>query len=259
MNFLSYQEYCNALDSRPYMFESSHSLNEALRTYPIDSVINGISRSTLPSKLDFTLSKDIYRNIAYFQCSSHSLTHQVVQILENIASRRGYFISHLEYFDNKLIIIKDLTNLDFNDKVFQVNIVFESKYNTAYTNKQRYLYHCTTEAVLEKIKRQGLVPRSKSKITNHPDRTYLALNVQECKNLIIQFIEDSNLYSKEDSEFIKQYKLAKNKFIILKIDTDGLNLQLMEDPNCKDFWGVFGVYTTDSIPLTNIEVIEYEN
>lgn len=256
INFLTYSEFNNALDSRPYMFETSYSLNEALRTYPIDSIINGISRSTLVSEIDFTLSKDVYRNVAYFQCSSSFLTHRIIDILKNIASRRGYFISHLEYFDNKLIIVKDLTNLDFSGKSFQINIVFESLYNTEYKLQQRYLYHCTTESVLEKIKRQGLVPRSKSKITNHPNRIYLALDSQECENLILQFIKDSDLYSEEDSNFIREYKRAKNEFIILKIDTQSLNLHLMEDPNCKDFWGVFGIYTTDSIPFRCIEILK---
>jgi hypothetical protein len=234
------------------MFEQSYSLNETLKTYPIDSVINGISRSSLVNKIPFFISKDVYRNIAYFQCDINFIDQEVFEILRTISDRRGYFISHIEILDNgHLYIIKDF-NIDLSKYSGKLNIVFESKYNKEFKTDQKYLYHCTTEAYIEKIKKIGLVPKSKSKITFHPERIYLALNKKDCRDLITQFIKDSENYSESDTDFIKNYKDSKKKYVILRIEIANLNLKLMEDPNCKDYWGVFGVYTVDSIPPSSI-------
>ena len=257
---ISYSDFCKLLDNRGYFYEHENVINEALTTYPIDSIINGIMHSTLMKSCNISVTKDVYRNIAYARCKAEHVDIQVLDILSAIASRRGYFISHVEYMSNKdgLVILKDFLNKDSLElakkNAESFNIVFESKYNTEFRIGQKYIYHCTTESVLHKILKDGLIPRSRSKITLHPERIYFALDKKSCQDLILQFIKDSEKYAKEDSQFIKDYKNTKRKFVILKIDTEKLNVKFMEDPNCKDYWGVFGIYTADNIPTSLISI-----
>ena len=51
---------------------------------------------------------------------------------------------------------------------------------------------------LDKIKKQGLVPKTKNLIEKHPERIYLFFDEDDAKNYTV--IRD--LYSEEDSDFV---------------------------------------------------------
>jgi hypothetical protein len=96
--------------------------------------------------------------------------------------------------------------------------------------------------------KSGLIPKSKSKLTYHPDRTYVCLHKLGCKALI------SNM-----KMFYKSllWKNTKNKidyrWVIYEIDTKDLDIKLYLDPNY-----IGGYYTLDNIPPDKIKIVEYE-
>lgn len=265
MKIKNYDDFCKLFDSRHHMFEQTNLLNETLKTYPIDTIIDKVSHSTFAKHLNISVTKNVYKNIAYVNCDSDSMNLDLIQFLKVVASQRGYFISHVEYWDgSQMIILKNfddetiLLQAKLHTKAF--NVVFESRYNTVFKLNQRFLYHCTTEAILPKILKNGLLPKSREKATKHPERIYFALDDKTCEELILQFLKDADEYKEGDTEFIKLYKEAKRKFVILQIDTEKLpDVEFMEDPNCKDYWGVFGIYTVDSVPPSAIKIYKNEN
>lgn len=106
------------------------------------------------------------------------------------------------------------------------------------------LYHITHERHLEKIKKIGLVPKSKSKKSAHPERIYLAGNEESAIKLVKEF---SNL----EYEFEHNYVLLEidtNKAVEFKRDK---NFKLNKDPNFTE-----GYFTYDNIPPT---AINFEN
>lgn len=48
------------------------------------------------------------------------------------------------------------------------------------------------------------------------------------------------------------YQFSEGEYILLKINTEGLNINIYDDP---DFTGN-GVYTYENIPRYNIEIVE---
>ncbi len=106
------------------------------------------------------------------------------------------------------------------------------------------LYHITHERHLAKIKKIGLVPKSKSKKSAHPERIYLAWNEESAIKLVKEF---SDL----------EYEFEHN-YVLLKIDTSKIsefrrdkNFKLHNDPNFTD-----GYFTYDNIPPA---AINFEN
>lgn len=98
------------------------------------------------------------------------------------------------------------------------------------------LYHATEAEDLPRIKKIGLVPNSKSKLSNHPDRVYASISIAALTPFIHHFI----------------YGLSSP--IILTIDTKKTDNKWYADPNLSG-----GVYTTTNVPpvaLTNF--IEYD-
>lgn len=131
-----------------------------------------------------------------------------------------------KYLEYNIEMIKqeypEETNLDIG------TLVFEPKFSQK-ESIPRTLYHITDKKVLNKIEKQGLVPRSMRKLTYHPDRIYFLKNKRDAKSLL------------DHKDF------AIDEPVLLTIDTKGLDIKLMKDPNMLD-----AVYTQDNIPPKNI-------
>lgn len=112
-----------------------------------------------------------------------------------------------------------------------LELSIEPKFEKEVTGKFTTLYHITEKKHLEKILKQGLVPRSKSKMSYHPERIYLAN-----KRAI------SGIYRKY-SEFVKDP-------ILLIVDVKGL--KLYPDINAND--GAY--FTTTNIDPERIKVMK---
>lgn len=116
----------------------------------------------------------------------------------------------------------DVTNS--RDKSFTV----EPRYGVEETNVPRILYHATHKDNMPKIIKMGLVPKTKNKLSHHPDRIYAAKTYEVAEDFSKHFI----------------YGFFSNA-VFLEIYTDKINNRWFEDPNMPD-----GLYTTTNIPLS---------
>jgi RNA:NAD 2'-phosphotransferase (TPT1/KptA family) len=133
--------------------------------------------------------------------------------------------------------------IDKKNYFSDVTIIYEPKYDIE-SEIPRYLYHLSIQEFNNKILKFGLVPKSKNKLSKHLDRIYVCKDPNDCKNLINRMI----------IHYVHKYEDKLNlKWIIYKIDTDGLNLKLFKDPNYND-----GYYLVDNIPPNNLSVFDNE-
>ena len=114
---------------------------------------------------------------------------------------------------------------------------FEPKFDVEYVPKERYLYHVTDKKFIPKIMKIGLTPRTQSKIGYHPERIYLAKSKEWADDIASQFkfggmVEEPNM-------------------VTLRIDLQNLFIYLQQD---GQFEG--GVYTTDNVPPSHIEIMD---
>jgi hypothetical protein len=136
-------------------------------------------------------------------------------------------------------------NGKWNPKVFNYDnseIYFEAKFDEEVVeNTPSILYHITPTQNINKILSIGLVPKSRSKASYHPDRVYLSKDLKNIENLGEKFYQKTGI----------------KDWTILKIDTDvipGDYLKLYTDPNYK-----YGYYTLNNIPPHAIEKIKNIN
>lgn len=129
--------------------------------------------------------------------------------------------------------------LNIKDGNGKYKIFFEAKYDKiVYIKKD--LYHVTTRDKFKKIQRVGLTPKSMSKISEHPDRIYLAVNLEG-----VGFIR---------SGLQKHY--PDRELMTLKIDISKVgDHKFMNDPNFEPY----GVYTYQNIQPSAIESAEIED
>ena len=98
----------------------------------------------------------------------------------------------------------------------------------------RIFYHTTPSRNVEKILRQGLVPKDRGKLgLNRPDRIYLSLYID--KLLLSELSRDSQC-----------------DYSVLKIDLRNKpDIAIYKDPYCEEN----GYYCTDNIPPTCISIV----
>ena len=75
----------------------------------------------------------------------------------------------------------------FDKKIILVSLLFEAKYHEEDFHFANNLYHVTTLSRLSKIKKHGLVPKSKSSKFDYPDRVYLFNN--STQDMVFSFVE----------------------------------------------------------------------
>ncbi len=130
----------------------------------------------------------------------------------------------------------------------EVTIIFESKYDIEQEMPKK-LYHLSIQEFNNKVIKQGIIPKSKSKLSKHLDRIYVCANKDDCKDLIGRM--KMHYFQKESDE----KKLGRNsnrnkKWVIYEINTDDLDIKLYKDPNF-----INGYYIIDNIPPDKIEII----
>ena len=149
------------------------------------------------------------------------------------------YINNLGWFPSFLItpIYKgkyNEKNVDYNNSI----IAFEAKYDIIVEKNPPFVYHISPLQNWEKIQKIGLVPKSRSKSSYHPERVYLAKTPKAAEDLGQSFYQRTGI----------------KDWVILEIDTDmvpGGYLKLYYDPNYKH-----GYYTLNNIPPQAIEKIQ---
>ena len=152
----------------------------------------------------------------------------------------GYFVAQIILVRNSIqfgVIKHGLNSLDV-DYIKELNcavhVIIESKFDREVKDVPENIYHSTHKNIIEKIMKIGLVPKSRNKMTNHPERVYFSLDEKFAK------------------EFIRQVSAKERKipsdFVILRIETVGLNVKFMQDPNALLPDGnPVGIYTYSNI------------
>lgn len=213
-----------------------------IKTYPIKTTVK-LLKSELRG-LTFNIDFEMDTNTIFIKLLSKDINiHRLISIYRSI-NLCGYFVSNYDFYNTSDSIIGYLVHenvlnsnftkslLDMIENSHFVQITIESKYNKD-IKMPEFLYHVTLKSNQSKIERIGLVPKSKNKRANHNDRIYLGFDEIITKNLSYQFKE-------------------KGAYILLRIDTNGLNIKIYDDPDFTEN----GVYTYDNIPKSNIKIIE---
>lgn len=121
----------------------------------------------------------------------------------------------------------------------------ESKSGDEVFPKGKESYHITPDIFLNKIQQVGLIPKSESKLSYHPERIYLFMNPEMDKQMT-NILWDAT--SKEKKDRIKDY-------YVLKID-------LTQIPNHKFYMdhdtmrSFVAIFTLQPIPSSAIQVIK---
>jgi hypothetical protein len=127
-------------------------------------------------------------------------------------------------FTTKEELINDLNSYNL------LNLILEAKYDLELNKYElKNLYHITPIVYKEKIEKIGLVPKSLSKISYHPERIYLTTSEEDAINLATKFGG------------------RNDKFALYQVDIDKLikhnnGIRFFKDPNLKS-----GIYTLSNI------------
>jgi len=198
-------------------------------------------KRTLPKVLDFMNCKyniDFNYNTNDFQIYFTKITDTSKEVLISRCELLGYFPS-VFIIDGIKQIPKNNNSIDdfvefvknyklptnYNEIYFQFESWLDEKIETPKT-----LYHVCRTIDVDKIKKYGISPKSKHKISYHPDRIYFVIDLEDAISIIKQFKEKEKIdYSiikiEFDNEDLKDYKLLVRK-----------------DPNFNN-----GYYTTQNV------------
>ena len=231
-------------------------IESIINDFPIELITEGLIKSidydiveNLLKKLFIKYNKKVIILVdhqgIYITVKNKVFNKYLMEGFFNLLKVVGYNISYY-YIDNKQFIDKPLTVLEIFSEYNELNINLIKKYDTEEKGIPNYLYHITNKKYLDKIKKNGLIPKSKNKIEKYPDRIYITNNIVGAKNI------------KKDYE--NKYK--NDEWIILKINTKLLNkIKLYLDPtyfmNLEDYnnYEYKVCYTYDNIPNESIELI----
>lgn len=164
--------------------------------------------------------------------------------IESFMDAYGYFLSNVSFKRGKINIDQILAYLDYQNDNFSYRLIYKAKYDIKINIKDEEIYyHLVPDIYIDKIRRYGLTPKSKSKIANHPERIYLQIKLEK------DFAED--LYFAIDNPSTK--KLIKNYYIlkILGKDLNKLKINVYKDPDYNN-----GVWTYQNIPPDIIYILK---
>lgn len=231
-------------DFETYITEINEGL---LKTYDIDFTINRLEILLSKLNIRFDVVKNQNNTISiklnnYFDLKQGGLDY-INNCLINLFGWFPSFIKttnkngmkkNLSYNKNWLITNKSILN--------KVELIYESKFDK--TNKiPKFLYHLSIMGYKDKILKKGLCPKSKNKIGTHDNRIYVCIDPKHCYDLIEVF------------KFINyDIKNIDKKWIIYKIDTEQLDINLYDDPNFKDK----EFYLLNNVPPESITIYSFE-
>lgn len=228
-----------------------------LKTYKEEYMLNleeGLIKTVPIGESIYILKKHFPNWIFQYEKGDKDFTIEILKLRDKIEikdfekllpllSNLGYFISYMEIYGED-IVIKDrynekvVKNSFNNEKIYSIYLECEAKFDQKVNKIPDILYHITPLRNWEKIKKVGLVPKSRSKKSYHPDRVYLGKDETHIIQLAPKFYQSTGL----------------DRWVLLKIDTEmipGDYLKLYYDPNFK-----YGYYTLNNIPPQAIEKIK---
>lgn len=224
-----------------------------IKTQPADVVLRKVI--FLPNNLIYVINYTKSDNLIHFEILFFNKLSEISKTFDAIES---YFINMMGWFPfmMKIISLSGMENdIQYNKYyliknmsfISKVNIIFESKFDIE-SNIPDKLYHLSIKEFEKSILKDGLSPKSKSKISYHDSRIYVCKSILNCKSLIpnMEMIYNQQKWSNPKSKI-------NDDWIIYEIDTSELDIDLYYDPNY-----IGGYYLLKNIPSNNIKIVEVE-
>jgi hypothetical protein len=218
-------------------------INEGLiMTHDINTSNNIISKYLSTYKIKYKIEIDNELSNIYIIFNNLFLNKNISDY-EAFFNKLNKIIKNLGYFISSYIINKSEAVLFNEDKSF-IDIINDSPYillltiEAKFTTPTHILYHVTLKSKLNKIFKNGLIPKTIDKKSWHPERVYLCKDIKTAEHIIYNFINYDKTLNIKD-------------FVILKINNIG-NIKIFPDPN--DTPG--GYYTYDNISPKNISIFK---
>jgi hypothetical protein len=220
----------------------SKVLGEGLtKTYPIVKsidILNNLFKENLKAEQHQEKENSID---VYVKKYDESVLIKLIELIKTM----GYFISKFSINGvqakfNKDSFFKKTKSLK---EPFPIYLKLEAKFDIEINETNSKLYHVTHDRYLSKIKKIGLVPKSQSKNSYHPERIY--------------FVKEEKYAQKIAKEFSNLEYTFEHNYVLLEINVNAINnIKLYEDPNFKELDNVYGYFTFDNIPPN---AINFEN
>jgi len=128
----------------------------------------------------------------------------------------------------------DMSKLKMPDDTHYIHFALDPIYDDKIESKNRIFYHVTKKEIADKIMKEGLLPKSKSKRSYYPQRIFMSKTLQGAEDILPQLKREDN-----------------GEYVILKVVIPE-NIDIYKDTRYKQE----GVYVLDPIRPDNIELIE---
>lgn len=198
----------------------------------------GIKINIIDDSIDISSSK--------IKIKADYLNQETLDTINNFMDSNGWFPANIKLpGEPKLRYSQGIKN---SLNKMEVEIGYEEKLGGEFDiNKNKTkAYHVTPDILVDKIKEQGLTPKSESKLSDHPDRVYLFLNPEETFNQMVRQLWNS--LSIEKKKTIKNY-------YVLEIDLTKIpGHRFYLDPQSSLTY--MSIFTTQPIPSLAIKVID---
>jgi hypothetical protein len=214
--------------------EFIEELKEGLITTHDITIYNKVIINYLDS-LNFKSNLKVVDKLNFFLTIFNNLSESNIEMINNYIYNLGYFPStYMVTLTNGMKNrIKYLKDIKFNN-IQSVEINYEAKYSDGlYKNDiicPDKLYHLTYSDNWNSIVKKGIYPKSKKRLSVHPERIYLFDNINDYKSLL------NNLKLSDSMNSMNK------KYDLLEIDSSDDKFILHTDPNYR-----MGYFTYDSI------------
>lgn len=231
--------------------EYINNLNEGLiKTYDIDFVIDKSLQLLSVLNINFDIQKNPNNTIKLnlYNFNKIYIDYLFDLLNSNFVNMFGWFPSYM-YMTN-LSGMKSQMNYDEkylkNTYLYlnEVSIIYESKFDIEIDIPKK-LYHISIKEYKNKILSNGIIPKSKSKLSLHDNRIYVCSKLEYCLDMI----------PKMRFYFFNKNPKINTQWIIYEIITENLDLKLYKDPNYLNK----GYYLLGNISPNNVKVAKEEN
>lgn len=223
--------------------KNNHTVNEGLiKTYPIDKSVNYLIRK-------YGLN---HEQIQIEPIDNGIITINIICIIlpnsidGNTLGNIKHDLQTCGYFNNQEPISIQNTNFFI--------MAFEPKFSEEVTEmvkqKYHYLYHSAPKIYLDKITKNGLIPKSKNSLFFYPDRTFLMIGDKlDNKQVdVLKKVQNARNVNADTNNPIE-----RKEHVLIVIDTTKLptDVKFYCDPMAYG-----AIFTYDNIPPNSIANIE---
>jgi hypothetical protein len=241
-------EYRERIDK---MFEEENLIYEGLITsHSLEDciiILNNIKYPTKQKNKKYIVEQNADTNSFFLTHKFDNDYYALDELLEllNLTNNLGWYPTNMTYGSNFKDVVKwdkkqSAIKLLFANDYRTIKFLFEPKFDVRATEYEARLYHLTPTMYVKKILKNGLVPKSRSKKSYHPERIYLSRSLDDAKKLIPKFKELFNI----------------ENWTVLMVDTILIYvLHLYKDQNFKDM----GYWTLNTITPASLSIYEENN